>query len=113
MQLIMKSLGWQRLPGIAVLVFSCFVGHSVAQGSRSSVQLSPGDLDFSSQVVGTASSPQIEAIIVQISNATGVTFNSIGLSGKDVADFTVQSDTCSGANFTSGSCQIAIVFQPT
>jgi len=100
------------VPGIAILVVSCFLGHSVAQGSGPSVQLSPGDLSFGSQVIGTVSSPQIEAVTVQNSNAAGITFNSVVLAGKDAADFTVQSDTCSG-NTIYGTCQITLVFQPT
>ena len=108
-----RHLGWQVIPCIVVLVYSCCPIQAAAQGSGSSVQLSPGDLSFGSQVTGTLGAPQIEAVTVQNSNAAGITFNSVVLAGKDSADFSVQSDTCSGANLTSGSCEIGIVFQPT
>ena len=46
------------------------------------------------------------------SYAAGITFGSVSESGKDVGDFIVQSNTCSG-NTIDGNCQIAIVFHPT
>ena len=112
MQRIVKGLGRQGLPGIAVLILSCFLGHSAAQGGDPSVQLSPGDLSFNSQVIGSVSAPLTETVTVTGGGATGVTFGSISESGKDVGDFIVQSDTCSGNNI-DGNCQITIVFQPT
>ena len=48
----MRNPGWQSVPGIAVLVVSFFLAQAAAQGSGSSVQLSPGDLSFDSQVIG-------------------------------------------------------------
>ncbi len=108
----MKSLGWPSVPGIAVLILSCFLGHSAAQGSGSSVQLSPGDLAFGSQVIGSASAPLTETVTVTAGGPLGVIFGSISVSGTNVTDFAVQSDTCSG-NTTYGNCQITLVFQPT
>ena len=109
----MRNLGWPSVAVVAVLVLSCFLGHSVAQGGGSSVQLSPGDLAFGCQVVGSDSAAMTETLSATYQGTQGVTFGSISVSGKDAADFIVQSDTCSGANLTSGSCQIGIVFQPT
>ena len=70
--------------------------HEVAGQTDGRVQLSPNALSFGNQVVGTVSNPQIETVTVQSTSAAGVTFGNIAITGRNAADFTVQSDTCSG-----------------
>ena len=60
----MKSLGWPSVAGTAVLVLSCFLGHSVAQGSGPSVQLSPGDLPSEAKSSDLSVAPQTETVTV-------------------------------------------------
>jgi hypothetical protein len=79
------------------------------------VQLAPTALNFGSQGIGTASSPQ-SAVLTNL-GTVAVNISSILIAGADPGDFTIQpSSTCSvGTSVppTSGnSCTIAIAFQP-
>jgi hypothetical protein len=100
----------QSGPGIAALLLSCFLARLAAQGTGPSVQLSAATLSFGSQIVGSSSAPLTETVTAPQS----VVFSGISLSGTNAADFTVQSNTCSGTSAATGwNCQIAIVFHPS
>ena len=102
------------MPGLRFASLLCVASMAqVAGQTNGGVQLSPSALSFTRQVVGTVSNPLVETVTVQNTSAAGVTFGNVTLSGPNAADFNVQSDTCSGQNFSAGSCQIAIVFHPS
>jgi hypothetical protein len=106
----MRNSRGKSVPGVAALVLSCFLPRLAAQGTGPSVQLSAATLSFGSQVVGTSSAPLTETM----TGPQSVVFSGITLSGTNAADFTVQSNTCSGTSpATRWNCQITIVFHPS
>jgi hypothetical protein len=74
------------------------------------VNLSPAQLAFSNQAVGTSSSPQT-VVLTNIGTAT-LTLTSITMAGSDPMDFQL-SNTCAEFLASQASCNINIGFSPT
>jgi hypothetical protein len=78
-------------------------------GSATAVKLSPTSLNFGSQTVGTAGTPQV--VTATNEGSAAITFASIGLAGQK--NFS-ESDDCSGQTIQPGaSCTASVTFQPT
>ena len=106
----MRNLIRQPVAGFAALLFFGFLASLGAQGTGPSVQLSSPALSFGSQIVGSSSAPLAELV----TGPQSIVFSGISLSGTNAADFTVQSNTCTGTSPATGwNCQIAIVFHPS
>jgi hypothetical protein len=105
----------QSAARLTALLLSCFLASLAAQqGAGPSVQLSAPTLSFGNQIVGSSGVPLTETVTAQVVGTQAVIFGSISLSGNNAADFTAQSDTCSGTNRYSGEiCQITVVFHPS
>jgi hypothetical protein len=80
-------------------------------GTGTAVSLSPGSLDFGSQMVGTESSPKL----VKMTNngKTILTISDIGITGMDNSDFSISSKTCGGSLKAGASCSLDVTFKPT
>jgi GH18 family chitinase/sugar lactone lactonase YvrE len=73
--------------------------------------LTPSTLTFSSQIVGTASAPQM----LTLSNPGGSTLTGIAtptFSGAQAADFSYSTDTCGTTLAPGGNCTFFITYQP-
>ncbi|MGA7796566.1 MAG: choice-of-anchor D domain-containing protein, partial [Candidatus Acidiferrales bacterium] len=83
-------------------------------GVNPNVNATPTTLTFSSQLVGTSSSPQ--AVTLNNPTGTAVTISSTpSISGTNPADFTLGTNSCTtGANVpaTTGSCVVNVIFKP-
>ena len=80
-------------------------------GQSTPLTLSPVQLNFGSQKVGTTSPPQ--QVTVTNQSSTTVTFNFIDISGKERKDFSINSETCSVQLAAGASCTVTITFSPT
>src|SRR2546421_376632 len=87
-----------------VVFFGIFLGIGYAQSPI--VTLSPTSLTFSSQQVGTTSSPQ--KVTLKNTGTAALTINSIAASG----DF-AQTNTCGSSVAINASCTITVTFTPT
>jgi hypothetical protein len=74
------------------------------------VTLSPSNLSFGNQPVGTASAPQT----VTLTNSGGATLaiSSISVTGTNSGDFS-QTNTCGSSVAIGASCAISVTFSPT
>ena len=80
--------------------------------SAPAVTLTPSSLTFSTQPVGTTSTPQ--TITVTNGGGSGLFINSAQTRGTNALDFTQVSDGCSGTTLVAGSsCNVSITFSPT
>jgi len=78
-------------------------------GSATAVKLSPTSLNFGSQKVGTAGTPQV--VTATNEGSAAITFASVGVAGQK--NF-FESDDCSGQTIQPGaSCTASVTFQPT
>src|SRR6266576_5446896 len=69
-------------------------------------------LDFGTQPVGVASTPQ--TVTVTNNNSATVTFSSIAISGTNSADFSKATDTCSPSGVAAGAqCTVSVTFTPS
>lgn len=75
------------------------------------VQLSQSSLNFGSQQVNLASSPQ--SVLLTNSGNSTLTISSVGLTGSNPGDFLISSNNCP-SQLTAGSfCTIGVTFTPT
>jgi hypothetical protein len=81
----------------------------VAKVVLDAVTLSPPDLTFSSQAVGTTSSPQTATLTN--TGETTLDFTSIVVAGADAGDF-AETNTCSTSLPVGASCTISVTFTP-
>jgi FG-GAP-like repeat/Abnormal spindle-like microcephaly-assoc'd, ASPM-SPD-2-Hydin/FG-GAP repeat len=80
-------------------------------GNGTAIKVSPTNLRFGSQKVGTKSAPQVLTATNEGSKA--VQFGNAYIGGKDKKDFT-ETDTCSGQTIQPGaSCTAMVTFTPT
>jgi hypothetical protein len=75
----------------------------------SPINLSPANLDFGTQNVGTKSPPK--NVTALNDGSSTLTLTGIKIGGSDQNDFT-QTNNCPAALAVGASCQIAVVFQP-
>src|SRR6266403_72175 len=71
----------------------------------------PTSLNFGTQPVGVASSPQ--TVTVTNNNSATVTFSSIAISGANSADFSKATDTCSPSVAAGAQCTVSVTFTPS
>ena len=72
----------------------------------------PTSLDFGTQPVGVASTPQ--TVTVTNNNSATVTFSSIAISGTNSTDFSKATDTCSPSGVAAGAqCTVSVTFTPS
>jgi hypothetical protein len=76
---------------------------------QSPINLSPANLDFGTQNVGTKSPPK--NVTALNDGSSTLTLTGIKIGGSDPNDFT-QTNNCPAALAVGASCQIAVVFQP-
>jgi hypothetical protein len=82
------------------------------QATSPPVTLSPSDVTFPSQLVGTTGA--VQAVTFQNNAAVSVNISSVTIQGANASDFIIVSDGCSGTTLPPGSnCTIQIVFAPT
>lgn len=72
------------------------------------ISLTPGELSFGNQTVGTSSPGR--AIVVTNHEKVAVTFNAIGIAGTDHSDFS-QTNNCTTVA-AGATCSVSIVFTP-
>jgi len=79
-------------------------------GSGTAVSLSPTVITFSSQTVGTSSSPQT----VTLTNfaSTGLSVTGVSIVGAANRDYS-QTNTCGTSVAAGGTCTITVTFKPT
>ena len=70
--------------------------------------LSPGSLEFNSQLVGTTSAPQ--TVTASNQGTVSISISSIAISG---AGFAVSSNTCGSSLGVGASCTVSMTFAPT
>jgi hypothetical protein len=78
-------------------------------GTAPAVSLTPGSLSFSSQGIGTASTPQV-VVLANTGNAP-LTISRISLVGTDASDFS-QTNNCSPTLNPGSNCTISVTFTP-
>ena len=84
---------------------------SLAGSSSVGVSMSPSNLNFGSQPVGTASATQT-VILNNLDTTTSLVITSISITGSNPNDF-VQSGNCGSSLAAGSSCIINVVFTPT
>jgi hypothetical protein len=116
----MEARTFQRQPATAVIFASACIalaflstscgGGSAAAGVPARVSLSNASVTFSSQPVGTTSSPQT----VTLSNAGGamLTITSIAVTGTNASDFDLING-CGSSLAAGASCAIVVSFTPS
>jgi hypothetical protein len=73
------------------------------------INISPSQLNFGSQILGTTSTPQ--TVTYQRVSPGSVTINSVSLT--DSSDFEINSQSCSGRTLNNGgSCSVTVSFTP-
>ena len=77
---------------------------------NSDISVSPTSHDFGSVNVGSSSTPQTFA--VNNVSDVGLIIGTLGITGADASEFSIQNDNCSGQTVASGSCTVDIVFPP-
>jgi hypothetical protein len=79
-------------------------------GTGTVVELSPIDVNFGDQKVGTKSA----AVPAQLTNVgtTALSISQIAITGADAGDFS-QTNNCGSSVPAGGSCTIKVTFQPT
>jgi len=80
-------------------------------GSSTPVTLSPAQLDFGRQKVGTTSAAKRVTLMNQTD--TTVTLGYISIGGNDARDFSIASETCAVQLEARSSCTVTITFRPT
>jgi Bacterial Ig-like domain (group 3)/Pro-kumamolisin, activation domain len=85
--------------------------YGVGQTEVGQISFSQGAMDLGIETLNVKSG----AAYVQVENTgtTNVTFSSIAIGGVDPADFSISSNTCSGALAPTGFCYVYVVFKPT
>jgi hypothetical protein len=69
-------------------------------------------VNFGSEIVGTKSAPQ--TVMVTSSGSANLTVSTVSIAGANASDFTMQSDSCTGATVAPSSiCSVALVFKPS
>jgi len=71
----------------------------------------PTSLNFGTQPVGVASTPQ--TVTITNNNSVTVTFSSITISGTNSADFSKATDTCSPSVAAGAQCTVSVTFTPS
>ena len=79
-------------------------------GVATVVVLSPSNLSFGEQGVGTVSTPH--TITLTNKGTTVLKIQKLSITGADLADFAIPQNSCGGSLKVGGSCGISIVFQP-
>lgn len=79
-------------------------------GSGTVISLSPPQLNFGSQKVGTKSAPQNVTVTNTGSTAVGVT--TVKIAGSDAKDYS-ETDTCGSQIGPGANCMISVTFAPT
>ena len=103
--------GWDPVTGLGSVDANVLITHwPNASTTVPSVTLSPTQLTFASQPLGSSSASQP----VTLANTGTATLNitSIAIGGTNSADFT-QTNNCGSAVAAGASCAIAVVFRPT
>jgi Domain of unknown function (DUF1929) len=103
----------------AVLEFSTDAGGSPHRAALSgigtmplAISLNPTSMTFVDQPVGSRSVAQ--TVVLTNNGAAPLTVDEVQLTGPDVGDFQVTTDTCRGASIASGaSCVVSLAFSPT
>ncbi len=87
--------------------FKTSINFSVSSATTASVSVSPANVAFGTQVVGTASSPQS----VTLSNGTA---SAISVSAPSITgDFLISSNSCGTSLAAGSSCVVQVEFKPT
>jgi FG-GAP-like repeat/Abnormal spindle-like microcephaly-assoc'd, ASPM-SPD-2-Hydin len=79
-------------------------------GTGTTLTVSPSQLNFGSQKVGTWSNPQ--NVTVTNTGSTAVNVTGVKIAGGDAGDFRSQTDTCGTQIAPGASCTISFIFAP-
>jgi hypothetical protein len=79
------------------------------KGTGTDIQLTPVNVNFGNQPVGTKSLPK--RITLSNKGSAAITITKISLTGADAADF-AQTNTCGKSVAAGGSCSITVTFTP-
>ena len=74
------------------------------------VTLAPASLTFSSQIVGTSSTPQI--VTLSNTGTAALSITGITITGTNAGDYS-QTNTCGASVAASANCSITVTFKPT
>lgn len=80
-------------------------------GECKGLVLDPTTLTFAKQPVGTKSTAQ-GVVVMNVSSST-VTLNSIGFSGTNASDFSLEANTCGGFIGSTIRCLMTVAFTPS
>jgi len=85
--------------------------YGVGQAAIGQLSFSKGIIDLGVETLSVATG----ATYVQVQNTgtTNVTFSSVAIGGTDPADFSIPTNTCTGALAPGGSCYTYVTFKPT
>jgi Abnormal spindle-like microcephaly-assoc'd, ASPM-SPD-2-Hydin/Beta-propeller repeat len=83
----------------------------LSPAAATGVVLSPSTLNFGRLPVGVTT----QSLIVTLANLTSspLSISNVGISGANVADFTLGTSTCTGTIPVKGTCTIAMTFTPS
>ncbi|OGP93389.1 MAG: hypothetical protein A2157_17995 [Deltaproteobacteria bacterium RBG_16_47_11] len=85
--------------------------YALAYMPKPQISASPGYLDFGSLNLGSTST---KSITLSSTGNVDLVVGTIGLSGTNQGEFSIQNDNCSGRTITpSGNCTLDILFSPT
>jgi hypothetical protein len=80
-------------------------------GVAPAVSISSLSLEFSDQLINTASSPKTET--VTNTGTANLTITTVTISGTNAGDFAKSADNCAGATVVpNGSCSVSVTFTP-
>jgi hypothetical protein len=79
-------------------------------GTGTAASLSPPNLVFTAQAVGTTS--PVQTITLNNAAAAALTITGIAITGTNAADF-VETNTCGGGIAARASCTVSVTFKPT
>lgn len=81
-------------------------------GTQGAVSMTPSSVVFDDQRAGTTGPTRL--VVLENTGVASLGIGAASISGTDAGDFTITSDTCSGATIASGAtCAVRVAFAPT
>lgn len=83
-----------------------------APASDAAITVSPTEVDFGAQKVGTTS--EAKTVTASSTGASDLVVSSSSVSGANASEFRITSDSCTGASLApGGTCELTVTFSPS
>lgn len=97
--------------GVTAVAAGTFHSMAIKGQGRPVASISPVQVNFGNQGVGTTSAPQ--SVVVTNTGEGPLEVASVALAGTNPGDFAISSNSCAAAVAPGGSCSVGVTFTPT